>query len=176
MKLLVPALLLAVAWSGCLSEEGGITDFAASPDCPVRATIMETVSFGNGFGAARVGSPDERSFVIETAEATGWNAREASCVQRLEVLISWTNAPDEGADLYVGAVIPGTTVLVRGHDEQQFALDGEHTESVVVPTAYEGYSGAAFLEGVEIVIGTEWAALTANGIDVMVTVLAVTDD
>lgn len=121
-------------------------------------------------GAARVGASASQAFQIDIAEATGWNARQAACVQGIFVALEWINGATGGADLYVAVKIPGTGLVVEGYDNQQLVLDGTHRETVAAPTNVDGFTGQALLDGLTVHVRSDWASASNSGVPATVTV------
>lgn len=166
MKLLVAAVFATLALAGCLEDPDGFVPRG----CPASVVLEDTLDIGNTVGGARVGSDTTWDLAVPVGERTGWSTSDARCVRAIEVHIAWTNNGNEGADLFVGVQVPGSSEVVQGHDEQQFVGDGRHMESVLIPTSNAPGAAADLLDGVRVVVGTEWAALTPDSIPVDVTV------
>lgn len=168
-SVLLATVVLSGLLAGCVG--GGVSDLGDDRSCPTATTLSQQEQVPNLSGAGRIGPSGSYDVVVETANATGWNAHQADCIGTIQVLLHWTNGPDAGADLYVAVTVPGTDVEVVGHDEQQLIADGAHTETVLAPTALEGFGGAALLEGIEVTVYSDWASLSANGLTVTIDVV-----
>jgi hypothetical protein len=87
-----------------------------------------------------------------------------SCLRAVQATLTWTNGPDAGADLYVGLEAPSAGISATGFDHQQLAGDGEHSESVQAAVGLNGTSASGLADGLTVVVYTDWASLSANGL------------
>jgi hypothetical protein len=146
------ALLLALAVAGCVTTSPG-----GGSGCPRDAVLVEQdVAVGDLVGGGRVGPGDSQEVPVDVSTVP------VACVRSITATLRWTNTPDSGADLYLGLEAPGAGVSALGHDDQQLVADGAHEESVSAPVAASDAAGLS--PGVTVVIHSDWASLSQNGV------------
>lgn len=167
MRVLLASLpILLVGLAGCLSD-GGITGLRE--DCPdddvvvERDLVVEVLT-----GSGRTGDPASRSFPWPLGDnlSAEW---QGACFGAVEATIAWENTPSQGADLFVGIDVPSTGLSVKGSDRQQFVLDGAHEETVLVAAGWEGLPSDQVRDGLVLVVYSDWASLSQDGLPVHAT-------
>lgn len=155
------ALLLVLALAGCLEGGPSLTTEAACPSQPV--TVEQALAIPVLVGGGRLGPGAAVAFPMPLNASVPadfpW-----SCVHAVEVVLSWTNTPTAGADLYVGVTLP-SGLEVTGQDHQQAVLDGAHQESVVAAVGWGPHDAAQLERDLMVIVHSDWASLSQSGLD-----------
>ncbi len=143
--------------------EDGTIEIALYPQF---ITYTMDVTMGNHVGTAGIITRPNEAFRLEFSDDTGLDQAYRDRILHMQLDATWTNAMDEGADLFVGI---GGESQARwlGDDQQQMVFDGEHTETVTATSSdLDGHRQELAERGYFGYLFTDWASLSFDGLPV----------
>lgn len=132
---------------------------------PERVAISQSVTMGNHLGRTPYMAGQGESFPLLLAHDAGLDAELRSRIETILVDATWENVAGSGADLYVGLSSDPTNVRWEGDDNQQYVMDGRHTESILVEDA-GGARDEFATRGVHVFLLTHWISGGMDGVPV----------